>query len=190
MNPGKKGIDRARASFPTDLWQCELRDHDFIHIAARTPVLKSFRKINRLVRLHLISSSNGNERMKKYIWLFSVALLINILLPPAAVVADIFQEYEKVIWINQLWQTGAAYAKGKKVRMLTGDAETTTEPGAFIWCKSNRRTIIRGNIRPPCVLHIFQLYPIGPRNTEVSTVTATKNKICHPWLYPRERARN
>jgi lipoprotein-anchoring transpeptidase ErfK/SrfK len=74
------------------------------------------------------------ERMKKYIWLFSVALLTNILLPPAFA-ADIFEKYDKVIWINQQKQTGAAYERWKKVRefpVLTGDAETTTEPGIYL----------------------------------------------------------
>ena len=72
--------------------------------------------------------------MKKYLWLFSVVLLTSILFP-RTLTADIFQEYEKVIWINQLWQTGAAYERGKKVRefpVLTGDAETTTEPGIYV----------------------------------------------------------
>jgi lipoprotein-anchoring transpeptidase ErfK/SrfK len=74
------------------------------------------------------------ERMKKYILLFSVALLTNILLSPT-LAADIFQEYEKVIWINQLKQVGAAYERGKKVLefpVLTGDDETTTEPGIYL----------------------------------------------------------
>jgi lipoprotein-anchoring transpeptidase ErfK/SrfK len=74
------------------------------------------------------------ERMKKYIWLFSVALLTNILLSPAFA-ADIFEKYDKVIWINQQKQTGAAYERWKKVRefpVLTGDAETTTEPGIYL----------------------------------------------------------
>lgn len=74
------------------------------------------------------------ERMKKYILLFSVALLTNILLSPT-LAADIFQEYEKVIWINQLKQVGSAYEMGKKVLefpVLTGDDETTTEPGIYL----------------------------------------------------------
>jgi len=72
--------------------------------------------------------------MKKYILLFSVALLTNILLSPT-LAADIFQEYEKVIWINQLKQVGSAYERGKKVLefpVLTGDDETTTEPGIYL----------------------------------------------------------
>jgi lipoprotein-anchoring transpeptidase ErfK/SrfK len=74
------------------------------------------------------------ERMKKYFWLFLGALLTIILLSPA-LATDILQEYDKVIWINQLWQTGAAYERGKKVRefpVLTGDAETTTKPGVYV----------------------------------------------------------
>ena len=72
--------------------------------------------------------------MIKYILLFSIALLTNILLPPT-LAADIFQKYEKVIWINQLKQVGQAYENGKKVLefpVLTGDDETTTEPGVYL----------------------------------------------------------
>jgi lipoprotein-anchoring transpeptidase ErfK/SrfK len=71
--------------------------------------------------------------MKKYIWLFPVALLTILLSTTFA--ADIFQEYEKVIWINQLKQVGTAYEGGKKVKefpVLTGDDETTTEPGIYL----------------------------------------------------------
>ena len=72
--------------------------------------------------------------MKKYILLFAAALLTNILLSPA-LAADIFQEYEKVIYIDQLKQVGAAYERGKKVLafpVLTGDDETTTDPGIYL----------------------------------------------------------
>ena len=71
--------------------------------------------------------------MKKYILLFSVALLTNILLSPA-LAADISQQYEKAIYIDQLRQVGTAYERGKKVLefpVLTGDAETTTDPGIY-----------------------------------------------------------
>jgi lipoprotein-anchoring transpeptidase ErfK/SrfK len=72
--------------------------------------------------------------MKKYIWLVSVALLTNILLSPA-LARDVFLEYEKIIRIDQLKQVGAAYEEGKKVLefpVLTGDDETTTEPGTYL----------------------------------------------------------
>jgi lipoprotein-anchoring transpeptidase ErfK/SrfK len=75
--------------------------------------------------------------MKKYILLFSIALLANLLLSPT-LTADIFQKYEKVIWIDQLKQVGTAYEayeKWKKVRefpVLTGDDETTTDPGIYV----------------------------------------------------------
>ena len=75
--------------------------------------------------------------MKKYILLFPIvliALLANILLSPT-LAADIFQKNEKMIWINQLKQMGAAYEGGKKVLefpVITGDDETTTEPGIYL----------------------------------------------------------
>ncbi len=72
--------------------------------------------------------------MKIYVWLFSAALLTSILLSPTRA-ADIFQKHEKMIWINQLKQVGAAYEGGKKVLefpVITGDDETTTEPGVYL----------------------------------------------------------
>jgi lipoprotein-anchoring transpeptidase ErfK/SrfK len=75
--------------------------------------------------------------MTKYILLFLVALLANIILSQT-LAADTFQGYEKVIWIDQLKQVGTAYEsseKLKKVRefpVLTGDDETTTEPGMYV----------------------------------------------------------
>ena len=74
------------------------------------------------------------ERMMKYILLFSVVLLTNILVSPT-LAANISQEYEKVIWIDQLKQKGEAYEGGKKVMefpVLTGDDETTTDPGIYL----------------------------------------------------------
>ena len=71
--------------------------------------------------------------MKKYILLLSLVLLSNIFLAPT-LAAD-SQEYEKMIWIDQLKQVGAAYEDGKKVMefpVLTGDAETTTDPGTYL----------------------------------------------------------
>ena len=47
---------------------------------------------------------------------------------------DIFQEYEKVIWINQPKQLGIAYERGKKLfefPVVTGDDETPTNPGIY-----------------------------------------------------------
>ena len=72
--------------------------------------------------------------MIKYILLFSVALLTNILLSPT-LAADISQEYDKMIYIDQLKQVGAAYERGKKVMefpVITGDDETTTDPGTYL----------------------------------------------------------
>jgi lipoprotein-anchoring transpeptidase ErfK/SrfK len=56
-------------------------------------------------------------------------------LPAAARGFDLFQEYDKVIWIDQPRQVGAAYDQGKKVLefpVLTGDDEATTDPGLYV----------------------------------------------------------
>ena len=47
---------------------------------------------------------------------------------------DVFEEYEKVIWINQPKQVGIAYERGKKLfefPVVTGDDVTTTNPGIY-----------------------------------------------------------
>lgn len=47
---------------------------------------------------------------------------------------DIFTEYEKIIWIDQPRQVGIAYQEGKKLfefPIVTGDDETTTNPGIY-----------------------------------------------------------
>jgi lipoprotein-anchoring transpeptidase ErfK/SrfK len=49
--------------------------------------------------------------------------------------ADIFKEYEKIIWINQPKQVGIAYQEGKKLfefPIVSGDDETTTNPGIYV----------------------------------------------------------
>ncbi|MBM4300064.1 MAG: L,D-transpeptidase [Deltaproteobacteria bacterium] len=48
---------------------------------------------------------------------------------------DIFKEYEKVIWIDQIKQVGIAYQEGKKLLefpIITGDDEHTTDPGIYV----------------------------------------------------------
>ena len=62
-----------------------------------------------------------------------VALLFSVPWPVDA--WDIFEEYEKIIWINQLKQIGVAYEGGKKVLefpVMTGDDEATTDPGIYV----------------------------------------------------------
>lgn len=54
---------------------------------------------------------------------------------PLSAAADIFQKYAKIIWIDQENQFGAAYGRGRKLlefRILTGDDETPTPPGAYV----------------------------------------------------------
>jgi lipoprotein-anchoring transpeptidase ErfK/SrfK len=53
-------------------------------------------------------------------------------LPSSAV--DVFNQYEKVIVINQIKQFGAAYEEGEKIcefPIITGDDETPTPPGIY-----------------------------------------------------------
>jgi len=67
--------------------------------------------------------------------LLASLLLITNILVAAALAANPLLMYEKVIWIDQLKQVGAAYEGGKKLvdfPVLTGDDETTTEPGLYL----------------------------------------------------------
>ncbi len=72
--------------------------------------------------------------MKKVFVFLATALFTHLLSFPAAA-WDIFQEYDKIIWINQPTQVGVAYENGKKVLefpVLTGDDECTTNPGIYL----------------------------------------------------------
>jgi hypothetical protein len=73
--------------------------------------------------------------------------------------ADIFEKHEKKIWIDQLKQVGAAYEDGKKVMefpVLTGDDETTTDPGIYLGRVKDADYYSR-KYQTPMPLHIFQL---------------------------------
>jgi lipoprotein-anchoring transpeptidase ErfK/SrfK len=70
----------------------------------------------------------------KYHLFFIIALII--LISALQVDAlDVFKKYEKVIFINQVKQVGTAYEEGKKLfefPIVTGDDETTTNPGIYV----------------------------------------------------------
>jgi len=72
--------------------------------------------------------------LKKCILLVAALCLAHLGALPARA-RDIFQEYDKVIFINQPQQLGVAYEQGKKVRefpVLTGDDECPTDPGIYV----------------------------------------------------------
>ena len=69
----------------------------------------------------------------KIFYCFMMALFVQISMLSAGAL-DVFQEFEKVIWINQPKQVGIAYEGGKKLfefPVVTGDDETTTNPGIY-----------------------------------------------------------
>jgi hypothetical protein len=71
--------------------------------------------------------------MNKYLYFIIIALFAHIFAWEADAV-DIFKEYEKVIWIDQVKQVGIAYQDGKKLfefSVVTGDDVTTTNPGIY-----------------------------------------------------------
>jgi lipoprotein-anchoring transpeptidase ErfK/SrfK len=73
-------------------------------------------------------------KFNKYIYIIVIALSIGIPVFSANA-GDIFQEYDKVIWIDQPRQVGIAYQEGKKLfefPVVTGDDETPTNPGIYV----------------------------------------------------------
>jgi lipoprotein-anchoring transpeptidase ErfK/SrfK len=72
--------------------------------------------------------------MKKNISIISIGLVLHFSIVPA-VAQDLLARYEKVIWIDQIKQKGAAYEQGCKLfefPVMTGDDETTTDPGLYV----------------------------------------------------------
>ena len=72
--------------------------------------------------------------MKKLLLFLGTVPFILLLSFPAAA-RDIFQKYDKVIWIDQPRQVGLAYENGQKLLefpVLTGDDECTTNPGVYL----------------------------------------------------------
>jgi lipoprotein-anchoring transpeptidase ErfK/SrfK len=71
--------------------------------------------------------------MKKLFWFIIVALFVHFSVLSVDAL-DVFREYEKIIWINQPKQIGTTYQGGKKLfefPIVTGDDETTTNPGIY-----------------------------------------------------------
>src|SRR4030066_395913 len=71
-------------------------------------------------------------KLIKYFCLIFALFISNSVLSAGAF--DVFEEYEKVIWINQPKQVGIAYERGKKLfefPVVTGDDVTTTNPGIY-----------------------------------------------------------
>ena len=71
--------------------------------------------------------------MKKYLYLLSIPILLH-LAGSLAAAKDVFDYYEKVIWVNQHKQFLVAYENGVKIfefQVITGDDETTTNPGIY-----------------------------------------------------------
>jgi lipoprotein-anchoring transpeptidase ErfK/SrfK len=70
----------------------------------------------------------------KYHTCFIIALVLHISVLHAGAF-DVFKQYDKVIFINQIKQVGVAYEDGKKLYefpVVTGDDETTTNPGIYV----------------------------------------------------------
>ena len=63
--------------------------------------------------------------------IFALFVSISVL---SAGAFNVVEDYDKVIWIDQPKQVGIAYERGKKLfefPVVTGDDETTTNPGIY-----------------------------------------------------------
>jgi lipoprotein-anchoring transpeptidase ErfK/SrfK len=112
--------------------------------------------------------------MKKYLFIISLGIIAIIIFVFPAASMEVFQKYHKVILINQHKQIGAAYEDGQKIwqfPVMTGDDETTTNPGIYVvkmkddsyysrkyqtWMPysmffdlNNRKAIHEGEVLPP-----------------------------------------
>ena len=93
--------------------------------------------------------------MKNWLYFLIVALVAPLY--PAAVYADVFQKHDKVIWIDQEKQIGAAYEHGKKLwefPVLSGDDETPTPPGTYI-IKLKDQTYYSHKYKQPMPFSLF-----------------------------------
>ena len=83
-------------------------------------------------------SLGGKHKGSSIRWkpgIFLGLVLLILLAPFPAAPWDLFQEYDKVIWIDQPKQMGLAYENGEKLwefPVLTGDDECTTNPGIYV----------------------------------------------------------
>ena len=96
-----------------------------------------------------------------------------------------------MIYIDQLKQVGAAYERGKKVMefpVLTGDAETTTDPGIYL-VRVKQVDYYSRKYQTPMPFSIFFNYTTRTaiHGGEVPP-PAEENRISHPWLRARAAA--
>ena len=74
------------------------------------------------------------DSLQKYLCFVVIMLVVYSYALPADAL-DVFKEYEKVIWIDQIKQVGIAYHEGKKLLefpIITGDDESKTDPGIYV----------------------------------------------------------
>jgi hypothetical protein len=79
--------------------------------------------------------------MKKYLFILTLFMLFTQVHVVHAAKVNIFQKYDKIIWIDQENQVGAAYGRGRKLLefpVMTGDDETRTPPGTYIVKKKDK----------------------------------------------------
>ena len=96
--------------------------------------------------------------MNKYLYFIIIALFTHTSVLQANAV-DVFKEYEKVIWIDQVKQVGIAYQDGKKLfefPVVTGDDETTTNPGIYAVKLKDARLLLEYLRHTHALLNIFR----------------------------------
>lgn len=73
--------------------------------------------------------------MKIPLFIFTNIVIFSLIAVLPVGSGDIFTKYHKVIWIDQHKQSGVAFEGKKKILefpVMTGDDETTTNPGTYV----------------------------------------------------------
>ncbi len=81
-----------------------------------------------------VTGVRGGQDITWYLGYLLVSALI-LCACPGAGRADVFRDFDKVIWIDQEQQYGVAYAHGRDLLafpILSGDDETPTPPGTYV----------------------------------------------------------
>ena len=135
--------------------------------------------------------------MKKIFYLMASALLIISSLPRSGVAGDVFQEYEKVIWIDQVKQVGTAYDEGEKLfefPVLSGDDLYRTKPGIYTVKRKDEHYYSRKydtpmpfalfiDLKEMIAIHAGEVPPPGRRKTVATHGCIHVESPYIVWLY-------
>jgi lipoprotein-anchoring transpeptidase ErfK/SrfK len=93
-------------------------------------------------------------------WFYFIIIALFASLYPSASHADAYENHDKVIFIDQKNQVGAAYGDGKKLLafpILSGDEETPTLPGTYVIKRKDKNYYSRKYKQPMPYALFFDL---------------------------------